>query len=864
MKQIKGLLSLATIIGMIVVSGCTKDVYDSSKTPDTTPTDNPLGEGFSAPSDFSWSMVNTVNLNVEVKDEFGGQYDYLIEVFTTNPLSDASATPIAAGVAQKSTGYIYTAEVSVPKTVERLFIRQTDPKQRKEVYEYAVPENGGALNCKLYYTGSSSTKALSTRSVGSSNFAYNTAVSAGVTDPTDPNYKEADTFSNIPTTSDQPISTWNNGNAMEFGNGAKLIIGSEYTAQHPYTKTLQVVAGGKMTIYVEGVWKPSAINYAFDIYVLNGGIIASDNNLTFGNTTNLSIQSGSTISAGGTLTLKSQNVKNFGDIDANTLIIDEATTLFNQGSIKIDGTNTSSIGSNSTVVYNHGLIEGNKLNLVGAKILNVKTGTINIQNSLYLNSGSVFNYGKVMLDEKNATLGSNGGTTYFVNHSEGTLNSYNIYNGLTVYNDGFIETTNFQNNGSNDALYNSCTLVVKNEFKFRKVVLDKGSISGGRVSESSDEWAPVPTVTALNDATFTMQNGSMIKVETFNGGNPCTFTATGDDTSIIAAQIFKYTGNTNISGNLVWAVDNDNPSQPWMKQGDGIANTGYDESKYTIETCGGYYAPGNPGNPTPSDPTFPITVVDATNYTYAFEDLWPVYGDFDLNDIVLTLKNKSVKTNGNGSLKSSQFQISLDAVGASKMLGVGIRFLGLPANTNLKSFTVNGNSVSFENGQQLPTFILFNDAHAEFGFTDSRPFINTQKDASTNRASKTYDVALTFNDNNLDESAFNINNLDVFIITKAATASTKRTEVHIAGYAPTNLADTSLFKTGNDDSSAGHYYLSTENLAWGIVLPVDFAWPLETKKVIDVYSSFKSWVSSGGTKDGEWYNTHNSNVYSNQ
>ena len=30
-------------------------------------------------------------------------------------------------------------------------------------------------------------------------------------------------------------------------------------------------------------------------------------------------------------------------------------------------------------------------------------------------------------------------------------------------------------------------------------------------------------------------------------------------------------------------------------------------------------------------------------YTYVFEDNWPKYGDFDLNDIVLTLKTDQPK-----------------------------------------------------------------------------------------------------------------------------------------------------------------------------------------------------------------------------
>ena len=140
-------------------NGCSNDVYDPNKV-QTEPTKNPLGEDFSAPNGFNWSMINTVKLNVSVKDEFAGQYNYLIEVFTSNPLSNTSATPIAAGTANQNGNYAPTVEV--PKTFKSLYIRQTDPNQRKTVFEYAIPTDGGEINCQLYFSETAA-KAFSTR-----------------------------------------------------------------------------------------------------------------------------------------------------------------------------------------------------------------------------------------------------------------------------------------------------------------------------------------------------------------------------------------------------------------------------------------------------------------------------------------------------------------------------------------------------------------------------------------------------------------------------------------------------------------------------------------------------------------------------
>ena len=93
-------------------------------------------------------------------------------------------------------------------------------------------------------------------------------------------------------------------------------------------------------------------------------------------------------------------------------------------------------------------------------------------------------------------------------------------------------------------------------------------------------------------------------------------------------------------------------------------------SKNTFSTCGGYYYSGNEGDPDPEDPEKP-DVEDKTVYTYAFEDQWPAYGDFDMNDIVVSI-DKMTATNDN---KKLSIKGHIRAVGSSRKTGVGIQFL---------------------------------------------------------------------------------------------------------------------------------------------------------------------------------------------
>lgn len=142
-------LIIALAAPLLFIACADNDVYDPDKVRPVAPVENPLGDDFVAPDGFDWSMLATVKLNIEVKDKFNGQYKYLIEIFTRNPLSDATATPLAAGYAKSGTNY--TTEISIPKSIEHLFIRQTDPKQRQTVYQYVPPKDGNMLNCQLYY-----------------------------------------------------------------------------------------------------------------------------------------------------------------------------------------------------------------------------------------------------------------------------------------------------------------------------------------------------------------------------------------------------------------------------------------------------------------------------------------------------------------------------------------------------------------------------------------------------------------------------------------------------------------------------------------------------------------------------------------
>lgn len=78
---------LVTAAGISACVDDNKTLYDPEyKTP------NPMEE-ISAPTGFDWSSTHSIKFNVEVNDEFDGQYYYTVEIVDKNPLEATTEEP---------------------------------------------------------------------------------------------------------------------------------------------------------------------------------------------------------------------------------------------------------------------------------------------------------------------------------------------------------------------------------------------------------------------------------------------------------------------------------------------------------------------------------------------------------------------------------------------------------------------------------------------------------------------------------------------------------------------------------------------------------------------------------------------------
>jgi LruC domain-containing protein len=231
----------------------------------------------------------------------------------------------------------------------------------------------------------------------------------------------------------------------------------------------------------------------------------------------------------------------------------------------------------------------------------------------------------------------------------------------------------------------------------------------------------------------------------------------------------------------------------------------------------------------------------------AFEDQWPLIGDFDVNDMVVDYKY-NVVTNARNRVVQVIADYSLRAAGGDFVNGFGVEF-PISAKT-VSSLT----GATFEAGQEKAVIILFTNMHTEI---ETR---NTDPDVAYS-APKTYHVSFdvadgpTLNDFGLDYNPF--------LFTMVGES---RREVHLVGKLPTNLADKTLFGTGDDNTNAalGRYYITKNGFPYAISVPLtSFSYPKERKDIGQAYTHFADWALSGGKAYQDWY-SNSSDSYRNQ
>lgn len=781
------------ILSTACITACVddnKDLYDPSYQ-----TPNPM-EDISAPAGFDWSSTNSIKFSVEVDDEFDGQYYYTVEILDKNPLEATAEDPyntLAKGVAKK--GEAYQTEVVSSKDIKYLYVRQTDPRGRDQIKQVEISESTSHVQCS--FTG---TSAIKTRALVA------TRGNNGGIDIPKRAEQSYDTNGAIPITSSSQV----------LEGGKAYIVTGKFQGKF---KDTSLSNSNRATVYIQGNWEPAQAitqNY-LDIIVLKGGTIEGTD-LKLQNASNLTIQSGAKIKIAKLEGNTQSTICNFGEIEVDNLLLNSFDLLYN--------------GNKVDVKHN---IDASK----GGSIHNF--GELDVEKEIKLNTSSI---------------------VYNAAGSELEAEKYTAAGSKNV-NFGEMEFDTYDSGEAGGSLYNNCMLFVEHMKAGGIIYLDHGVIAEEKEDDKNkDYFEEADDIYFYDNAKLTLANGSMIKAEKITINSGFSAIGEGDEASLLKVtdklQIDnwsnKFSGKLYISGKISCS------HKDMYQAGSEVIFSS--KPDIIITGCNGKTELPDPA-PEPSDPNFPIIVDDNHNYTYLFEDQWPLYGDYDMNDIVLEIKHRKTSIDKWNKITELDLTIELTAVGAQKAIAAAIMFDEIPASaiTQPVTYANNYRPISFdltdkniEKGQDYAVVPLFDNAHALM----ERPagsFVNTVSGSDNNQKdSKIINFTLRFDPASAPSSdAVNINKLNLFIITDRGS---KRKEIHVAGYQPTKLANTELFGGNNDASSVNgkKYYISKDNLAWGIIVPTQFKWPLEYTKIQNAYKQFAGWVTSSGVNNTKWWN----------
>lgn len=234
--------------------------------------------------------------------------------------------------------------------------------------------------------------------------------------------------------------------------------------------------------------------------------------------------------------------------------------------------------------------------------------------------------------------------------------------------------------------------------------------------------------------------------------------------------------------------------------------------------------------------------------TLMFEDQFPQLGDYDMNDFVAGYYIEGVASVGNKStyLEGTDIYLQIRAIGGSYPYRLCVELPLLASDVADSQGTFY--SVSSTNSRITAELLTSGNQKAIFAINGTSSlkegsFFNTEE--ASGQAIPTVHIAIQ-RDNFDDTKAFRFMHLlnsesYNFFLQNSST----RQEIHLKGYATTALA-----------SNPGATFASSNNLVWGIKVPALIAHPKEKIDMTEAYPKFAGWVTSGGTKNEDWYQTN--------
>jgi len=256
--------------------------------------------------------------------------------------------------------------------------------------------------------------------------------------------------------------------------------------------------------------------------------------------------------------------------------------------------------------------------------------------------------------------------------------------------------------------------------------------------------------------------------------------------------------------------------------------------------------------------------------TLAFEDNWPLVGDYDMNDLVVHYRLSSYNAEGN--LLRVKIEGEIVAIGASYQNGFAFRLPGLlssQVDAGRLSFKINGveqSTATLEAGRNEAIFVIANDLWEFVTPGESCKYYRTEEGCGSNiQMTFSLEIPLEVNVNKANVADFPY---DPFIFSTEdqernyvfGEAPGRRFEIHLKNQTPTEAFQANFLGRGDDASNAdnGEYFINANGMPWAINIPYEWKHPKEYMDIKYAYPNFHSFVTSSGELNKDWFTGNNS------
>jgi len=808
MKKITAQLFLILLLLTTGLVGCV------NLNPDNNDIESPVGV---IPADFDWKTVKELSFTVQVQSVSGvsDASARIIKIYNS-PLLNSGAL-IASGAAKPGSPYI--TKLTLATALQTIYVQET------------------------LSTGTSTVKSVDVTSTSLSvTFTKSNMITAGA-----PIMTKAVTVPSVTLASNYDVTlTASSTNTITgFAENETSLYGNKYKsyiipAGVTNTKINPSGYGNHAILYVAGTLTINAMSLNHtSLYILPTGKVTVT---SFSNGQQVVTDVPSVyIAAGGTLTLSDAasfsngafSINNGTITSTNTLTVSTSSEFYNQGAITLYNSKKNIVATlditNYTTFYNNAPINAEKFNVTSNAIAtNDASGVITVPEYYQTTSSVVNNFGEIAA------------TTSFSTSSVMTLNNYchitaesgnlqgsggifNFYEG-SLFNCQDLTTNNIAINlhggsmmlvGTFSAIYNMDVTNTDNSYSLIKC---SGNIPDLRWA-ASEFSGKIELVHANLVANSSGTNGSQLYATVFGSNTSGAIISQTQTQNIVSTTCNSGLGQ--IAGSEPEVIDGD---------GDGIpVDSDVDDDNANVAFVSYFPSESQWGS-------------------YAFEDMWPSKGDYDVNDFVMDFRIATY-TNASNLVTKVRVDYNVRASGSTYTLGAAFQ-LDQIASSSIASvsgqtlgtsgyFTTASNGA--ESGVNIAVIPLFNNQKDLVSYSQ---FLNTD---ITQAHVNTPDKYITINFNTgIEQSKVAVSALNFFII-----ANSRGKEIHLPGYSYTTKFSASLIS--GITFYPGDVYKYIDGMMWGLMTPQTFNHPVELSPINEAYLHFAEWATSGGTAYTDWY-----------